>query len=324
MYARANEQACSHLLASQCTTSAPGGIVTGGAAYDPGLHAVRWTGNLGSPQVLPSPLVTVPFAWTDISAMGTAIDWGLDDDENVIPVSFPWPFPFFGSYYRTLYVGTNGNMGFSLDSGGGYNQDNRIPSTWAPNNRITAFYEDLTGPLQAYGAGKSMGGKGATFDDAANDRFIVQYTNWADYNSCTQVGGSANTFQIVLSRSGPVEVRYLTVPSAPPDLPRGVPPGTSAVGMEDTTGALGLVWPGNVANQTAWLFRPVAVHTIVYTGVVRSDLAPAAVLSSTAVITATSLDVNTADNSATASVTVDKPEVSVSQTVAPPLLGQGR
>ncbi|MDP3046268.1 MAG: hypothetical protein Q8O07_02205 [Chloroflexota bacterium] len=88
--------------------------------------------------------------------------------------------------------------------------------------------------------------------------------------------------------------------------------------MEDAAGAFGLVWPGNVANQTAWLFRPVAVHTIVYTGVVRSDVAPATVLSSTAVITATSLDVNTADNSATASVTVDKPEVSVSQTVAPP------
>ena len=173
-------------------------------------------------------------------------------------------------------MGTNGNMGFSLDSGGGYNQDNRIPSTWAPNNRITAFYEDLTGPLQAYGACKSMGGKVSTFDDAANDRFIVQYTNWADYNSCTQVGGSANTFQIVLSRSGPW--RCATSPyhrprqTCPAAYPRDLGGGHGGYDRRPRPGG-----PGNVANQTAWLFRPVAVHTIVYTGVVRSDLAPAAV-----------------------------------------------
>ena len=67
-----------------------------------------------------------------------------------------------------------------------------------------------------------------------------------------------------------------------------------------------------------------AVHTIVYAGVVRTDVAPVTVLSSAAVITATSLDVNTADNSATASVTVDKPEVSVSQTVTPPTVAGAR
>ena len=106
-----------------------GGIVTGAAVYDPGLNAVRWTGGLGSPQILPGSLVTVPFAWTDISASGAAIDWGKDDDENVMPVTLPWPFPFFGTYYKTLYVGTNGNVGFSPESGGAYNQDNRLPQS---------------------------------------------------------------------------------------------------------------------------------------------------------------------------------------------------
>jgi uncharacterized repeat protein (TIGR01451 family) len=301
-----------------------GGIVTGGAVYEPGLHAVRWTGNLGSPQIHPSSLITVPFAWTEIGSLGAAIDWGKDDDESVASVSLPWPFPFFGVYYRTLYVGTNGNVGFSPDAGGGYNQDNRLPSPARPNNRIAAFYEDLTGPLQAYGACKLMGGKVSTFTDLAADQFVIQYTNWADYGSCTPAGGLANTFQIVLSRSGPVEVRYLNVPSAPPDLPAGAPAGPSAVGMEDATGAFALAWPGNVANQTAWRFRPVVVQTVVYTGLVRMDVAPAAVLSSTAIITATSLDVNAADNWASAWVIVDKPEVMVSQTVTPPVVSSGR
>jgi uncharacterized repeat protein (TIGR01451 family) len=298
-----------------------GGIVAGDAAYDPGLRAVRWTGNMGSPQIQPNSLVTAPFAWTEVGATGTAIDWGKDDDENVVQVSLPWPFPFFGTYYKNLYVGTNGNVGFSPDSGGAYNADNRMPSPLAPNNRIAAFYQDLSGPIQAYGACKLMGGKVSTFDDTVNDRFIIQYTNWADYNSCTMAGGSANTFQLVLARSGPFEVRYLSVPSAPPDLPFGSPAGRSAVGLEDATGAVGLAWTGTVANQTAWLFRPVMVHTVVYTGVVSPDLPPAAVLSSTAVITATSLDVNLADNSATASVIVDKAAVSLGQTVTPPAVG---
>jgi hypothetical protein len=214
-------------------------------------------------------------------------------------------------------------VGFSANSGGGYNQDNRIPSPAAPNNRIAAFYQDLSGPLQAYGACKDMGGKVSTFADTAADRFIIQYTNWANYGSCTLSGGLANTFQIVLSRSGPVEVRYLNVPSAPPDLAAGVPAGLSAVGLEDGAGTFGLVWPGSIANGTAWLFRPAVVHTVVYTGLVRSDLPPAVVLSSTAIITATSLDVNPADNWATAWVTVDKPEVTLSQTVTPPtVVGQ--
>ena len=81
--------------------------------------------------------------------------------------------------------------------------------------------------------------------------------------------------------------------------------------MEDADGDFGLTWPGLVADQTAWLFRPMVVHTFVYTGVVRPEVAPYAVLSSTAIITATSLDVNPADNAATAWVIVDKPEVAL-------------
>ncbi len=297
-----------------------GGIVAGDAVHDSGLNAIRWTGGFSSPLVLATSLITTPFEWNDIRDMGRLVDWGADDDENTVAITLPWSIPFFGEYHRVLYVGANGNVGFDGGAGGGYNQNGSIPEPALPNDRVAAFYADLSGPRQISETfGLAVDGGVYTATVSAPDRFIVQYTNWADWNKCTRLACEVNTFQIVFYRSGPVAVYYQSVPAAPPSLRFHDQPQATGVGMEDATGAGGLVWPGVVSSGNAWTYRPMLSHKVVYTGIVSTDLAPGVILSSTALVAATSVDGNLADNSATASFVVDKPELQVTKTLRTPM-----
>lgn len=200
----------------------------------------------------------VGFSWVDITASGkalTATDWVGNDDEGQASVALPWSFPWFGGSYTTLTIDPNGNLGFDASMNKTWNQDNRIPSANTPNNRIAAFYEDMAGPGTAV-----CGGEGGvyTYNDAANGRFIVEYTNW-----CSIKDSKLNTFEALLYSDGRVIVQYLNVPSGPPGLSAGVNPGPSAVGVEGPGGASGLVISGAASGQ-AWQYDPSASGVQVY------------------------------------------------------------
>ena len=257
--------------------------------------------------------------------MGQAIDWGEDDDEATVPVTLPWSFTFFEEQFRTIYVGANGNVGFSPSSGGLYNGNGELPSASDPNHRVAAFFADLVGPVEALDTfGVTLPGAVYTYTDEARSRFVIQYTDWADWNSCS-THCLTNTFQIVLHRSGPIAVYYETTQAAPPSLLVGsaqvrTPTG---IGLENADGTEALVWPGQAAAGAAWMYRPVVTHTIVYTALVRPEVAAWTELSSTAVLTSTSLDDNLADNTATASVLVGKAELAVTKLAWPVTLTGG-
>jgi hypothetical protein len=196
-------------------------------------------------------VMTTGYDWVEISGLGTRLelsDWSGDDDEGHASVSLPWAFPWFGNHHSTVYIDANGNVGFEdwpEDTWGG---DNRIPGDGAPNNRISAFYEDLAGPE---GGTCAVDGGVYTHHDPAQNRFIIQFDQW-----CSLDDGGINTFQIMLYPDGEVVVQYNTVPSGPPSLSFGNPVGESPVGVESPDGGSGSTWSGGVADGTAWIYRP--------------------------------------------------------------------
>ena len=197
-------------------------------------------------------LASTSFAWVDITAVGTPFntsDWVLNNDEGQASAGLPWPFPWFGDTYSTLYVDVNGNVGFEDWPADTWIADNRIPSPNEPNNRIAAFYVDMAAPeTQACGG---RGGAVYTYYDAARSRFIVEYDQW-----CTWGTNQLNTFEVILYSDGRVVVQYQDMQADPPTLTHGHPPGESPAGVESPDGESGLIWFGRIQNGAAWLYQP--------------------------------------------------------------------
>ncbi|MCH8839061.1 MAG: hypothetical protein IIA60_14920, partial [Candidatus Marinimicrobia bacterium] len=114
--------------------------------------------------------------WTDITSAGTQLNLGDDDSSQV---GLPFSFPFYGIDYTDIQISSNGYLTFDLSGPGGLagNEDPgteielHIPSDSGANNFIAAFWADLN-PDPTNG-----GGTIHYYNDAANNRFIVQYTN---------------------------------------------------------------------------------------------------------------------------------------------------
>jgi hypothetical protein len=193
----------------------------------------------------------------DISKTGQALsveDWlnssgEHKDDEGQAAVALPWPFPWFGNNYSTLFIDANGNVGFEDWSEDTWRSDNRIPSANQPNSRIAAFYKDMAGPITGACGGKE-GGVYTGYDSTTN-RFVVEYSKWCSWDDY-----GLNTFEVILYPDGRVSVQYLEMPSVPANLPYGNPPGDSVTGVEGPDGEAGLIWNGTVQAGVAWLYQP--------------------------------------------------------------------
>jgi hypothetical protein len=157
------------------------------------------------------------YSWIDISGSGTSLAF-VSDDEYFGPISMGITFPFYGSNYTTAYISANGVLSFG---GGTTAWDNMIiPGTDAPNNFITALWDDLS---------PQNGGTVKYFYDSANSRFIVSYTNTPFYSG----GGNVN-FEMILDSSGRILFQYSSLDGGT----RGL--NSSTVGIEDASGSDGL------------------------------------------------------------------------------------
>ncbi|MCK4289202.1 MAG: carboxypeptidase regulatory-like domain-containing protein, partial [Bacteroidales bacterium] len=169
------------------------------------------------------------YNWVEISAIGT--DHGLTGDDNYVTINMPFTFEFYGNNKTSFKASTNGYLTFGID-GTDYSND-PIPSTTDPDDFLAAFWDDLnfTGAARLY-----------SYHDAANKRFIVQYT------SVPRLGSSyINTFQYHLYESnGKIAFMYQDMNGTL----------TSAtIGIENIDGTVGL----QVAYNTAYVHDNLAV-----------------------------------------------------------------
>jgi len=134
------------------------------------------------------------FEWDDITGVGTELT-AMSDDENRGPFALGFNFSFYGTPYNFIRVCSNGWVSFTSSTAEYTNT--AIPTTTTPNNAVYGFWDDLFPPT---------GGTIHYYADAANSRFVVQ---WTDINHIS--GGGTYTFQIIVKSNGEIVVQYLDV-----------------------------------------------------------------------------------------------------------------
>jgi hypothetical protein len=170
------------------------------------------------------------FSWIDISGIGQALP--MTDDDNEGPLNLGFYMPFYQGRHSTIRICSNGWLTFSSPS---IAYDNRtIPTTISPNQLIAPFWDDLS---------PQLGGM-VYFYTNSRDSAIV---SWMAVPR--EDGNGAMTFEVILLESGHIIIQYLTM--------EGVL-NSSTVGIEDTTGTIGLQVAYNqdyVRNNLAVLIK---------------------------------------------------------------------
>ncbi|MDK9701325.1 MAG: carboxypeptidase-like regulatory domain-containing protein, partial [bacterium] len=167
------------------------------AVYDEGLSDVsNVTGVYPRPfgmylsETLPS------FQWVDIANRGSAAVYG--DDEISAPIPLPFRFPFFGEYWDTLQISTNGFVARSLTvDDADLRFCNGIPNPVLPNNLIAGYWTDLVASRDSI----------RCWYDSTNNRFIVSVLSAQFYGApLTSV-----SFQYVLQTNGEIYLNFRRV-----------------------------------------------------------------------------------------------------------------
>ncbi len=168
------------------TTSLPPGLLNG--LYGP----VSLEASNGQPPLNWIVLTAGQYYETNLgssqfSVVGTAQNWRADD--NSWSYTLPFAFPFYGSDYTTIYVGSNGYLNMDGPASDYSNSD----SAFLTKNRIAAMWDDLR------------------TDGTGGDIFVYtgisgQVTfRWA---ATTYSGGNPCNFSITLFEDGRIQFHY--------------------------------------------------------------------------------------------------------------------
>lgn len=181
---------------------------------------------------------------------GNGIPVILDEDEVSPPLQIGFPFKFFGNYYNTFSISSNGFITFDSASVDGCCTGQKLPDFTTPNNLVAFAWEDLS---------PQLGGSISYFisGSAPYRELIVSFDQVPHYifNS----SGDPVTAQIKLFESSNViEIHTTFMP--------GNPAGAwsnHTMGIENSDGTLSAAVPGRNGNNTwtatndAWRFSPI-------------------------------------------------------------------
>ncbi len=134
------------------------------------------------------------FVWEDITQTGVELELG-DDDTTCI--NLPFEFPFYDGLYNFVVIGSNGIFYFdNLYVGMG---NSCLPTdNYGVGDLIAAFWDDLN-PEDTLSK---------IYYDFLPDHVVFEF-----YNVPTCSGSGRNTFQVVLTPGGTIELRFLRVKS---------------------------------------------------------------------------------------------------------------
>jgi hypothetical protein len=168
-----------------------------------------------------------PYAWRDITGIGTPVTWNLGSNHDRYTSSVPmgFNFLFYGNTYSRLFISENGFASFdSITATELLNYG--IPSISGQDNLVALLWDDLSGVAtgQAY------------FYTNNVDTFIVSYTNW-DFNVDTNQ--RIDMQMIFCGSNASIKYQYQNV---------GPVIYTShTIGIEDDPGSVGLQFEYNGA-----------------------------------------------------------------------------
>lgn len=206
------------------------------------------------------------YAFEDIAAPANSLN--MTGDDKAVTASMGFEFKYYGTFYNSVYVSSNGHLDFAEGYGNAnYNLNNLgIPQAsslvdisdngWGVNPLIAVFFDDLD-PL-AEGAVYA-----ATLGIAPNRRFVVQWDGVPHFQCLPTLGDPSNllTFQAILYEGGnEILFQYNDVTTSDAtDLCIAITNGASATVGLDFDSNVGLEYSVNAAtivNGLAIAFSP--------------------------------------------------------------------
>ena len=148
---------------------------------------------------------------SDAASRGTLLTGLYDDDTRRIEL--PFPFPFYGVTYTSVYVNSDGNLTFR--QGDGTSSERSLGRLTAGLPRIAGLFRDLDPSRSADGI-RVM---------AEEDRFVVTWSEVPEFSN--YAAGPAQTFQITLLPTGTIEIAFPSVTAESAIV--GITPGESKI-----------------------------------------------------------------------------------------------
>jgi hypothetical protein len=111
-------------------------------------------------------------------------------------------FLFMEQVTIILKICTNGWISFDTASANAAYNNIPLPDVTDPNNAIFPFWDDLDLNFST--------GKVYYYNDAANNRFIIQYNNVPHYSGGSE-GPGPYTFEVILNKDGKILFQYKSV-----------------------------------------------------------------------------------------------------------------
>jgi len=130
------------------------------------------------------------YGWIDITTVGNLITWqtgSVDDGRSIYGMDLPGGFWYYGNYYDSVCIGTNGWMAL-VNQTSNYLSNYEPPSASGPRTGIFPNWDDLDGGTV---------GSCYYYPDTTNNRFIVSWVNWPYYPDPT----NPCDFQVILNLS---------------------------------------------------------------------------------------------------------------------------
>jgi subtilisin family serine protease len=147
----------------------------------------------------------------------TGDTWVVGGDDDAVTVDLPFTFNYYGRSTNTISISTNGFV--SLEPSTDY-VDQIIPTSFAPNGAVFAFWDDLV-------AFDVLTGEYGT---APNRQFVIEWRDATFFDDSSQTV----SFEIILNESGEIITQYASAESS---LARGA---SASVGIENPTGTDGI------------------------------------------------------------------------------------
>jgi hypothetical protein len=182
------------------------------------------------------------------SGVGTEVLLDEDEVSEALPIGFV--FKFYGSYYTTFKISSNGFITFDSISFDGCCAGQKLPDISQPNNLLALAWEDLS---------PQLGGTVSYFTSGVlpNRKLVIRFDSVLHYS--LSGGDDPVTMQAILyESSNTIEVHTTSMPGNPNGLWF-----THTMGIENTNGTVGTSVPGRnglnswTASEDAWRFTPI-------------------------------------------------------------------
>jgi subtilisin family serine protease len=178
------------------------------------------------------------YVWNDIASTGRLLTSVSGCDDCYESVTLTFPFSFYGNTFTSCYVSSNGYLTFGAASSQYSNY--ALPSTSMPANLIAGFFDDLY-PSSA----------GDIYFQDFGDRAIVQFNGVSIGSSTTYLC----TFQMVLNRSGVINLYYKRITGSQTGCTVGIQNNARTVGLNVVYNAsyLGDSLAVEIRSRPAWI-----------------------------------------------------------------------